>query len=733
MDDVLPSLHSMAMLVYLELNERNYGRTIQLADRLTAASREIHWDEGEAFANYSLGDIHSALRDFSVAWELYRRAHDLAVRAHAMFADETWIDMARADLALGNVARAEREIRSYGPIETQFAGARNISTLAAILMSEGKYSEAERLLNLAVDWGRKEDDTAAASDALAARAELRLAQHRPAAALDAARESVNWGLGKPTPLSNWSPWRAEAVMARALRALGRNREARTANQKAIELVEQLRTNAASDPSAFRYFEDKVELYDDLMQSDLSLGDVHHALGAIERLRARTLRDSLSQTTIDRSASLTPEERAREEAAEKALEAVNRKVLTAGTAPAPLRAELDRSRRALDQVTDELVVKHPELHVRRADFEPVLTLPPALASTAVLEYAVTANATYVFTIVRKERETAIAVHRISVPRGELARLVDRLNRQIGQRDMRYRRAASRLYELLIAPAEAEMLSRKVLCVVPDGPLWRLPFQLLTDRNGVDLITKRPIFHAPALSLLSASAPRPPMRNARTLVAFGNPTAGTMAVTHMRALFRGAGFGALPDAETEVRRIASIYGANRSAIFLGSDARESTFKREARTARILHIATHGVIDDHAPLYSALLFAPDDKNGDDGLLEAHEVLDLHLNADLVVLSACDTARGSVGAGEGVIGLSWAFLVAGCRTLVVALSPAESKTTALLMVEFHRQLAAGLSPAEALQRAELTVRRDPRRNHPFYWAPFVVIGDGFAPLVRP
>ncbi len=202
--------------------------------------------------------------------------------------------------------------------------------------------------------------------------------------------------------------------------------------------------------------------------------------------------------------------------------------------------------------------------------------------------------------------------------------------------------------------------------------------------------------------------------------------------MRGLYRGRVFGALPDAETEVRRIASIYGKSRSKVFIGSEAREGTFKREAHSARIVHVATHGVIDDHAPLYSALLFAPGGEGGDDGLLEAREVLDLHLNADLVVLSACDTARGKIGAGEGVVGLSWAFLVAGCRTLVVAQSPAESKATAQLMVEFHRQIAAGLSPAEALQHAELTLRRDPRFSHPFYWAPFVVIGQGFASLGR-
>jgi CHAT domain-containing protein len=183
---------------------------------------------------------------------------------------------------------------------------------------------------------------------------------------------------------------------------------------------------------------------------------------------------------------------------------------------------------------------------------------------------------------------------------------------------------------------------------------------------------------------------------------------------------------------VARIAALYGKARSKVYIGASAREWTFKREARSARIIHIATHGVIDDRAPLYSALLFAPGGPDGDDGLLEAREVLDLRFDADLVVLSACDTARGRIGAGEGVIGLSWAFLVAGCRTLVVAQMPAETKSTAALMVEFHRRLRQGLSPAAALQQAQLALRRDPRFAHPFYWAPFVVIGEGFAPVAE-
>jgi len=156
----------------------------------------------------------------------------------------------------------------------------------------------------------------------------------------------------------------------------------------------------------------------------------------------------------------------------------------------------------------------------------------------------------------------------------------------------------------------------------------------------------------------------------------------------------------------------------------EARESLFKEEAGRYRVLHLATHGIVDERSPMYSALVLAaaPDDR--DDGLLEARELMSLTLHADVAVLSACDSGSGGVRPGEGVVGLSWAFLVAGCPTTVVSRWTAESRATSRLMIEFHRRLVAGDSKPEALRRAQRSLMGDRRYAHPFYWAPFVVIG---------
>jgi CHAT domain-containing protein len=143
-------------------------------------------------------------------------------------------------------------------------------------------------------------------------------------------------------------------------------------------------------------------------------------------------------------------------------------------------------------------------------------------------------------------------------------------------------------------------------------------------------------------------------------------------------------------------------------------------------ILHFATHGILNNATPMYSHLMLAPGTTD-EDGLLEAWELMQMDLQADLAVLSACETARGKFGAGEGVIGLSWALFVAGVPSTVVSQWKVESAATRDLMIGFHRNLrAANTTKAAALRAAALSVMKRPTTSHPFYWAGFVLVGDG-------
>ena len=186
---------------------------------------------------------------------------------------------------------------------------------------------------------------------------------------------------------------------------------------------------------------------------------------------------------------------------------------------------------------------------------------------------------------------------------------------------------------------------------------------------------------------------------------------------------------PDGD-DLRRVAwGILAAGHSQIH----TLEDRIKTEAGQYGILHLATHGVLNNASPMYSHLVLSQTDGSAsEDGLLETWEIMNLDLKARLVVLSACETARGRVTAGEGVIGLAWALFVAGCQTAVVSQWKVDSASTTDLMLEFHKQLRNAtrgegqMNVAKSLREAALRLLRKTEYRHPFYWAGFIVVGAG-------
>jgi CHAT domain-containing protein len=312
---------------------------------------------------------------------------------------------------------------------------------------------------------------------------------------------------------------------------------------------------------------------------------------------------------------------------------------------------------------------------------------------------------------------------------VTRDVRELRRRLAARDLEAVALASRLYRRLLQPAEAQLAGRSRLVVIPDGVLWELPFQALSPRPGRYLIEERSLSYAPSLTVLREMQRHrhAPLPGAPALLAFGNPTLGETQKRRGLALMGGETLAPLPEAERQVRELARLYGSAASRVYVGPEASEARAKAEAPRARVLHFATHGLLDGADPLYSQLvLAAPGPADTEDGLLEAREILELDLSADLAVLSACETGRGRVSAGEGLIGLSWAFFVAGVPTTVVSQWQVEAGSTAALMLAFHRELRAGHGQAEALQRAMRELLRRPQWRQPFFWAGFAVMGDG-------
>jgi CHAT domain-containing protein/Tfp pilus assembly protein PilF len=574
-------------------------------------------------------------------------------------------------------------------------------------------------------------------------ARVRLTERRYAEAAEEAERAAAMSreMGLPDVL-----WPTLVTAGRAHRAQGADARAREAFAEAIATIEGLRQDVSGgEAQAERFFEDKLAAYHEMVDLLVAEGDRAAAFAHAERARARVLADVMAHGRTEVTRAMTPAEREEEARLRRRAVTLNRRIyrealkseMDARTL-ASVRAELSSVRLEREAFETRLFAAHPKLQAQRGR-EPTITLAEAVdvvaePGTAVLEYLVTEKNAFLFLLTpggRRGEAPALEVHTLGAGRAKLARMTENLRGRLAQRDLDFREPAAALHRLVLGPVARRLRQTTALLILPDGPLWELPFQALLSRAGRYVLEDHVIAYAPSLTVLRQMRRLPRERQrGRTVLALGNPTADG-AEPRPPAALRSL-LDPLPEAEREVRALGRLYGPGRSTVFVGREAREDRTKVEAGRHRILHFATHSFLDDTSPLYSQIVLAPTAGApaaagaADDGLLEAREIMDLDVQADLAVLSACETGRGRVGAGEGVIGLSWAFFVAGCPTAVVSQWKVHSASTSDLMLAFHRRLRAGRSTAAALREAALAVKRDARYRHPFYWAAFVAVGDG-------
>ncbi|BAZ03340.1 TPR repeat-containing protein (plasmid) [Tolypothrix tenuis PCC 7101] len=277
---------------------------------------------------------------------------------------------------------------------------------------------------------------------------------------------------------------------------------------------------------------------------------------------------------------------------------------------------------------------------------------------------------------------------------------------------------KLHELLINPI-ADLLPKNPderVTFIPQSSLFLVPFAALQDEQGKYLIEKHTILTAPAIQVLDLTHKQRQKVSGNQALVMGNPIMPSVAPKIGEAPQQ---LPDLPGALTEAKEIAQLL--NTKAI-TGKDATKAAFIQRLPQARFIHLATHGLLDDFKGLGvpGAVALAPDGK--DDGLLTANEILDLKINAELVVLSACDTAQGKL-TGDGVIGLSRVLISAGAPSVIVTLWSIPDSPSALLMGEFYRQLQKNPDKAQALRQAMLTTMK--QHPSPSNWAAFTLIGE--------
>lgn len=545
--------------------------------------------------------------------------------------------------------------------------------------------------------------------------------------------------------ANETLWQSLTAAGQSYRRLNKPVEARQALAEAITIIETLRANVAGgEVERQRSFGSKVAPYHTMVDLLTREGRLAEALNFAERAKARVLLDALQTGHVNITKALTEEEQEQERKLRAELISLNARVIRADQQEKPDQTKLnelkslrEKARLNYEAFQTSLYAAHPELRTQRGEApvikaEEIAALLPD-ASSALLEYVVTDDVTHLFVGVKATGKPAadVRVYTLPIKRDELRKRTESLRRRLAARDLGYRAAARELYQLLLKPAQAELQGKTNLVIVPDDKLWELPFQALITEGDRYVIERSAVSYAPSLTVLREMKAQREKRRASSagsaLLALGNPAIGKETIERATLALRDGKLAPLPEAEAEVKALGRLYGAAQSKVYVGADAREDRAKTEAAQAGILHFATHGILNDASPMYSHLVLAAGDKN-EDGLLEAWELMQLDLRAELAVLSACETARGRYGAGEGMIGLSWAMFVAGAPATLVSQWKVESASTRELMLNFHRRLRAlaKASKAAALRQAALKLMKNPQTSHPFYWAGFVLVGDG-------
>jgi CHAT domain-containing protein/tetratricopeptide (TPR) repeat protein len=519
-------------------------------------------------------------------------------------------------------------------------------------------------------------------------------------------------------------------------------DARQSFSEAVSIVEDLRTKVAGGvEERQRYFENGMQAHHGLLSVFVKENRPADALMLAERAKARVLLDILQQGRVSIQKSMTAKEQEDERQLKLQLTQLNKQLSRVKQSEkqdaaqiAEVEGQLEKARLNYEAFQNALYATHPELKTQRGE-SPIVNaqelarlLPDS--SSILLEYLVTGDQTYLFAVTKpaENAETQIQVYPVPIKRAELAKQIETFRQQLATRDLGFRASAAKLYDVLLKPAQAQLRGKTNIVIAPDNSLWDMPFQALVNGAARFMIEDASITYAPSLTVLREMTKRRLNQTAThaptTLLALGNPVASQE--TARRNGLRDAGLDQLPESGEEVKALGRLYGAARSKVYVGTEAREDRVKSEAGAAGILHFSTHGTLNNAAPMYSYLTLAEVGPN-DDGLLEAWELMQLDLKAELAVLSACETARGRIGAGEGVIGFSWAMFIAGVPATVVSQWKVDSASTRDLMVNFHRSLIAQPGPkTEALRQAALKLMRNPETSHPFYWAGFVLVGDG-------
>lgn len=747
-----------------------------------------------ASLNGDIGSIYAELDELETAVDYYKKELQILDQVGKVDTKpEVLINLGSAYLSMDSLAAAEACFRSADSLALQLQQAYSRITIkqnfGKIYAKEGKDELALQALDDALKAAEAGSAIQYKARVLRTLASFHADRDEIDQALDAYEISLRLARRMQSPEDIW---RALAEIGAIHHQRGENEKALAAYKESIETIEGLRAGFTVESLKRAFMEERLEVYERIVLLLLELGREQQAFEYLEKAKARNLLDILSAERSQLAHNL-PEDLSRKKTEMEYRLRRAYQMLSAAASQDPAGAAAWQD--SVAQLRQAYVSLEQEIELSDPRYAQMTGVTPPLAVDAIQKSVLPPNSVLIAYLVSEKKTCAFVVtrdklisHTLEIGRGALQAAVDTLLhdiRAVGSGKIRNfaeigfnLATAHSLYRQLIQPLEAEIPAQSTLIIIPDGVLHYLPFEALVTEQHPEtkklpwykrlfagasgkpmifaeyqradyLIEKYPISYAPSASVLDPAILHPGAHVARddSLAIFASPDfSGADQDRFTSLLETGVSdlnafilmgpdniwqFAPLQKTARYAREMAQRLPSCR--LFLGPKATEATFKQQAKTYRYLHIATHAVAEERMPMFSRIVFAQNGNDGEDGFLHAYEILDLTLDADLVALIGCRTGVGKLSRGEGLLGLTQAFMYAGVPSVVVSLWAVE-ESSGRLMPAFYENLKKGMGKVEALQRTkvqmldmhfELDDGTTISAAHPFLWAPFVLLGE--------
>ena len=696
--------------------KKNYKRFAEVSDALLKRIENDPSNEilkGTTFTrrsiiNIDLGDYTSSLQDAESAIRHLtgapRKYNDLLIEAYAA--------AGLANALKGNRVVAENYVRKIEGLSSFMADAYvakiRHTAMAKILMAVGDYEQAKKIMNaydgntifeffvggLLLDYLNKPGKT---DSYITIPKEYMLTKtYYESRDLQQAEIGYDKLLGNPN-INNFGGIYFLVLHERGniYREKGNSAAAIDLFKKSVDIIESQRSTINTETAKIGFAGDRQGVYYDLVAALVEAGQYGEAFEYSERGKARALVDMLASKKQFRSKKGDPTQIAAlmDELDHAEMNAIISASKTSSDQNSTTRSIVVRKKGEIVQTDPELASLVTVTTPTASDIQQLLP-----ADETLLEFYGSGDTLFAFIVNR------VGVHGIKLEIKGLRQKVQVFRDHIVAPDSdRYKTAGQALFEKLIKPLEG-MIDTKNLTIVPHGVLHYLPFNALYGKDGF-LIDRYNIRILPSAGVMKFLRDRRESYSGN-LLAFGNPDLGDPNFD-------------LPGAQKET--IAITNEDPKSKLFLRKQATETALKRYGGQFRYIHFATHGTFIAGKPLLSGLLMAGDGEN--DGTLTVGELYDISLPADLVTLSACETALGKVANGDDVIGFTRGFLYAGTRSIVSSLWKVDDKATSILMQEFYKNLKES-DKRSALRSAQLKIK-DTYNSHPYFWAAFQITGS--------